>query len=422
MVNEANNPLVRAQAQVKTACDKLQLAPEVYELLKEPKRCIEVTIPVRMDDGTLRMFKGWRSAHCDAVGPAKGGIRFNPGVHVDEVKALSIWMTFKCSITGIPYGGGKGGVICDPLSMSDNELEQLSRGYVRGLYKYLGEKIDVPAPDVGTNGKIMSWMTDEYCRLTGDQLSLGTFTGKPVAFAGSLGRDDATGYGISVVTREACKKLGIDLTKAKVAIQGFGNVGSWTAEFVEKLGGTVVAVSEWDPTHGTYVVYNENGIKYADLMAEKMANRTLYDFAGATHLTMEEFWALDVDVLIPAALENSITEDVAKLIKTKLVVEAGNGPTTTEGEKILQEKGVTIVPDILSNAGGVTVSYFEWVQNLYGYYWSNEEVAEKEEIAMVNAFNALWDLKEEYNVSFREAAYMHSIKKIAEVMKLRGWY
>ena len=422
MVNEANNPLIRAQAQVKTACDKLQLAPEVYELLKEPKRCIEVTIPVRMDDGTLRMFKGWRSAHCDAVGPAKGGIRFNPGVHVDEVKALSIWMTFKCSITGIPYGGGKGGVICDPLTMSDNELEQLSRGYVRGLYKYLGEKIDVPAPDVGTNGKIMSWMTDEYCRLTGDQLSLGTFTGKPVAFAGSLGRDDATGYGISVVTREACKKLGIDLAKAKVAVQGFGNVGSWTVENIERLGGTVIAVSEWDPTHGTYVVYNENGLKYADLLAEKEKNRTLYDLPGAKNITMEEFWALDVDVLIPAALENSITEDVANVIKTKLIVEAGNGPTTTEGEKILTAKGVTIVPDILSNAGGVTVSYFEWVQNLYGYYWSNEEVAEKEEIAMVNAFNALWAIKEEYNVTFREAAYMHSIKKIAEVMKLRGWY
>jgi hypothetical protein len=422
MVNEANNPLIRAQAQVKTACDKLQLAPEVYELLKEPKRCIEITIPVRMDDGTLRMFKGWRSAHCDAVGPAKGGIRFNPGVHVDEVKALSIWMTFKCSITGIPYGGGKGGVICDPLTMSDNELEQLSRGYVRGLYKYLGEKIDVPAPDVGTNGKIMSWMTDEYCRLTGDQLSLGTFTGKPVAFAGSLGRDDATGYGISVVTREACKKLGIDLAKAKVAVQGFGNVGSWTVENIERLGGTVIAVSEWDPTHGTYVVYNENGLKYADLLAEKEKNRTLYDLPGAKNITMEEFWALDVDVLIPAALENSITEDVANVIKTKLIVEAGNGPTTTEGEKILTAKGVTIVPDILSNAGGVTVSYFEWVQNLYGYYWSNEEVAEKEEIAMVNAFNALWAIKEEYNVTFREAAYMHSIKKIAEVMKLRGWY
>lgn len=422
MVNEANNPLIRAQAQVKTACDKLQLAPEVYELLKEPKRCIEITIPVRMDDGTLRMFKGWRSAHCDAVGPAKGGIRFNPGVHVDEVKALSIWMTFKCSITGIPYGGGKGGVICDPLTMSDNELEQLSRGYVRGLYKYLGEKIDVPAPDVGTNGKIMSWMTDEYCRLTGDQLSLGTFTGKPVAFAGSLGRDDATGYGISIVTREACKKLGIDLAKAKVAVQGFGNVGSWTVENIERLGGTVIAVSEWDPTHGTYVVYNENGLKYADLLAEKEKNRTLYDLPGAKNITMEEFWALDVDVLIPAALENSITEDVANVIKTKLIVEAGNGPTTTEGEKILTAKGVTIVPDILSNAGGVTVSYFEWVQNLYGYYWSNEEVAEKEEIAMVNAFNALWAIKEEYNVTFREAAYMHSIKKIAEVMKLRGWY
>ena len=422
MVNEANNPLIRAQAQVKTACDKLQLAPEVYELLKEPKRCIEITIPVRMDEGTLRMFKGWRSAHCDAVGPAKGGIRFNPGVHVDEVKALSIWMTFKCSITGIPYGGGKGGVICDPLTMSDNELEQLSRGYVRGLYKYLGEKIDVPAPDVGTNGKIMSWMTDEYCRLTGDQLSLGTFTGKPVAFAGSLGRDDATGYGISVVTREACKKLGIDLAKAKVAVQGFGNVGSWTVENIERLGGTVIAVSEWDPTHGTYVVYNENGLKYADLLAEKEKNRTLYDLPGAKNITMEEFWALDVDVLIPAALENSITEDVANVIKTKLIVEAGNGPTTTEGEKILTAKGVTIVPDILSNAGGVTVSYFEWVQNLYGYYWSNEEVAEKEEIAMVNAFNALWAIKEEYNVTFREAAYMHSIKKIAEVMKLRGWY
>ena len=227
MANEMNNPLVRAQAQVKTACDKLGLEPEVYELLKEPKRCIEISIPVRMDDGSLKTFKGWRSCHCDAVGPAKGGIRFNPGVNVDEVKALSIWMTFKCSVTGIPYGGGKGGVICDPLSLSDNELEQICRGYVDGIYKYLGEKIDVPAPDVGTNGKCMSWMVDEYCKLTGEQ-SFGVLTGKPVPFHGSLGRDDATGYGISICVREACKKLGIDLTKAKVIVQGFGNVGSWT--------------------------------------------------------------------------------------------------------------------------------------------------------------------------------------------------
>lgn len=422
MANETNNPLVRAQAQVKAACDKLQLDPEVYELLKEPKRCIEINIPVRMDDGSLQMFKGWRSCHCDAVGPAKGGIRFNPKVNEDEVKALSIWMTFKCCVTGIPYGGGKGGVICDPLSLSDNEMEQICRGYVDGLYKYIGEKIDVPAPDVGTNGKYMSWMMDEYIKLTGGVQSLGTFTGKPVAFSGSLGRDDATGYGISVVVREACKKVGLDLTKSTVIVQGFGNVGSWTVENVEKLGGKIVAVSEWDPEHGTYVVYKKDGLTYAELAAEKAANRTLYGLAGAEHLTMEEFWALDVDIVIPAALENSITGEVAKTIKAKLVVEAGNGPTTIDGDAVFKENGVTLVPDILSNAGGVTVSYFEWVQNRYGYYWSTEDVAAKEEEAMVNAFNALWDLHEEYNVTVREAAYMHSIKKVAEVMKLRGWY
>ena len=384
-------------------------------------RVIEVSIPVKMDDGSIKTFKGFRSQHNDAVGPTKGGIRFHQNVSRDEVKALSIWMTFKCSVTGIPYGGGKGGIIVDPSTLSQGELERLSRGYIDGIYKLIGEKVDVPAPDVNTNGQIMSWMVDEYNKLTG-QSSIGVITGKPVEFGGSLGRTAATGFGVAVTAREAAAKLGIDMKKAKIAVQGIGNVGSYTVLNCEKLGGTVVAMAEWCKSAGSYAIYNENGLDGQAMLDYMKEHGNLLNFPGAKRISLEEFWASDVDIVIPAALENSITKEVAESIKAKLVCEAANGPTTPEADEVFAERGIVLTPDILTNAGGVTVSYFEWVQNLYGYYWSEEEVEQKEEIAMVKAFESIWKIKEEYNVTMREAAYMHSIKKVAEAMKLRGWY
>ncbi|HGM3508729.1 TPA: NAD-specific glutamate dehydrogenase [Clostridioides difficile] len=415
------NVFEMAQSQVKNACDKLGMEPAVYELLKEPMRVIEVSIPVKMDDGSIKTFKGFRSQHNDAVGPTKGGIRFHQNVSRDEVKALSIWMTFKCSVTGIPYGGGKGGIIVDPSTLSQGELERLSRGYIDGIYKLIGEKVDVPAPDVNTNGQIMSWMVDEYNKLTG-QSSIGVITGKPVEFGGSLGRTAATGFGVAVTAREAAAKLGIDMKKAKIAVQGIGNVGSYTVLNCEKLGGTVVAMAEWCKSEGSYAIYNENGLDGQAMLDYMKEHGNLLNFPGAKRISLEEFWASDVDIVIPAALENSITKEVAESIKAKLVCEAANGPTTPEADGVLAERGIVLTPDILTNAGGVTVSYFEWVQNLYGYYWSEEEVEQKEEVAMVKAFESIWKIKEEYNVTMREAAYMHSIKKVAEAMKLRGWY
>lgn len=420
-MDQNTNALLSAQNQVKKACDKLGLEKSVYELLKEPQRIIEISIPVKMDNGEVTVFKGYRAAHNDAIGPTKGGIRFHPAVTSDEVKALSIWMTFKCQVTGIPYGGAKGGVTVDVNKLSERELEQLSRGYVRGLYKYLGEKIDVPAPDVNTNGKIMSYMLDEYIKLTGNQ-SLGTFTGKPVEWGGSKGRTEATGYGVAIVTQKSCEKMNLKLSDAKIAVQGFGNVGSFTVKCLEDLGAKVAALGEYDRNKGTYALYNENGLSYKELKAFKEKNGTLLNYDKAKVISLEEFFKLDLDVLIPAALENAIDETVAQGIKAKIVVEAANGPTTPKADEILKDKGITVLPDILSNAGGVTVSYFEWVQNLQGYYWSEKEVAEKEKIAMENAFEAIWNIAEEEGVTHREAAYLLSIKKIATAMKLRGWY
>lgn len=411
------NVFEMAQAQVKNACDKLGMEPNVYELLKEPQRVIEVNIPVKMDDGSIKIFKGFRSQHNDAVGPTKGGIRFHPNVSLEEVKALSIWMTFKCSVTGIPYGGGKGGIIVDPSELSKGELERLSRGYIDGIYKLIGEKVDVPAPDVNTNGQIMAWMVDEYNKLTGTS-AIGTLTGKPVDFGGSKGRNEATGYGVAVTVREACKKMGI--TEPKVAVQGFGNVGAFTVKNIQKLGGKVVAMCEYDKEHGPYAIYDENGLDFQAMWDYKQEHKTLFGFAK--EIAIDDFWGADVDVVVPAALEKAIDVHQAELIKAKLVCEAANGPTTPAADEVLNKKGIVLTPDILTNAGGVTVSYFEWVQNLYGYYWGEKEVEEKEDIAMVDAFEALWKIKEEYNVTMREAAYMHSVKKVATAMKLRGWY
>ncbi len=409
------NPFLNAQKQVKTACDKLGLDPKVYEILKQPMKVLEVAIPVKMDDGSIRVFTGYRAQHNDAVGPTKGGIRFHQNVTRDEVCALSIWMTFKCSVTGIPYGGGKGGVIVDPSTLSQGELERLSRGYIQAIYKLIGAQVDVPAPDVNTNGQIMAWMVDEYNKLVG-RSELGVITGKPVEFGGSLGRNAATGFGVAVVAREAAKKVGIDFKGASIAVQGLGNVGSHTALNLQKLGGKIVAVCEWNGS-----IYDEKGLDINALVAYMKQNKKIVGFPGSKEITKAEFFALPVDILVPAALENQITAEVAETIKAKLVCEAANGPTTPDGDEVINKKGLLLTPDILTNAGGVTVSYFEWVQNLYGYYWTEKEVEEKEERAMVEAFNSIYAIKEEYNVSMREAAYMFSIKKVAAAMKVRGW-
>ncbi len=410
------NPLLAAQARVKSACDKLGMSANVYEILKNPARIVEVQIPVKMDDGTIKTFTGFRAQHNTALGPSKGGIRFHPMVSRDEVCALSIWMTFKCAVTGLPYGGGKGGIIVDPKTLSDGELERLCRGYVDAIYPILGEKSDVPAPDVNTNGQIMSWMIDEYIKLSGDN-SFGTFTGKPVELNGSLGRTRATGLGIAITIASALKTQNKDIHDAKIAIQGFGNVGSFTAKCAHDMGAKIVAIAEWNT-----ILFNENGLDIDALMEYKNKNAgSIKDFPGAKVISAEEFWSLDVDVLSPCAMENTINKDTAPLIKTNLIVEGANGPTTLEGEEILASRGVMIVPDILANAGGVTVSYFEWVQNRYGYYWPENEVEDKERVAMITAFDAIYKIKCEYNVSMREAAYMYSIKRVATAMKLRGW-
>lgn len=416
MSKEKLSPLRAAQEQIKIACGALGLEDGVYELLKEPQRVIEITIPVKMDNGSVKVFKGYRSLHNDSMGPGKGGVRFHPNVDLEEVKALSIWMTFKCGVTGIPYGGAKGGITVDPKTLSKAELERLSRGYIRGLYKYLGEKIDIPAPDVNTNSQIMAWMVDEYMMITGNS-ELGVITGKPLDFGGSQGRDEATGFGVALTVREMAKKIHINMSELNISIQGFGNVGSYTLKHVERLGARVVAVGLRNSA-----IYNEEGFKYKDLVEHLKANKGLTDFPKAKLISLKEFWGLGVDVLIPAAIENAITEENAGEINAKIIAEAANGPITPGADKILQKRDIIITPDILTNSGGVTVSYFEWVQNLYGYYWNEEEVVERQEKAMVDAFENIWKIKEEFDVDLRKAAYMYSVKKVADVMKLRGWY
>lgn len=410
------NPFENAQKQIKAACDKLGASPAVYEILKQPMQTFEVAIPVTMDDGTVRTFIGYRSQHNNAIGPFKGGIRFHQGVTMDEVKALSMWMTFKCGVVGLPYGGGKGGVVVDPNSLSQGELERLARGYARAIAPIIGEKTDIPAPDVGTNGQVMAWMVDEYQKITG-RFTPGVFTGKPVSFHGSLARTEATGYGVAWIARHAADQIGLELSGARVALQGFGNVGSYAAKYIAEQGVRIVAIA--DHTAG---LYNSGGFDIDALFEYVKANKVIKGFPGAEReFPKEEIVNWDVDILLPCALENVITVENAAGVKAKLVVEGANGPTTPEAEQILTEKGILVVPDILANSGGVIVSYFEWVQNLMGYSWSFDEVQAKQRSVMFKAFNEIWDLKEEYKVDMRTAAYMISIKRIADAMKLRGW-
>ncbi len=413
--------LKNAQSQIRIAVDKLGLPEDVYELLKEPQRVLEVSIPVKMDDGSIKTFKGYRAQHNNAVGPYKGGVRFHQNVDLDEVKALSIFMTFKCGVVGIPYGGGKGGVSVDPLELSSNELEQLARGYIDKTYKYLGDRIDIPAPDVGSNAQVMSWMLDEYEKIKGYQ-EPGIITGKPVLLGGSLGRTQATGVGIVEIAKCYLEKIDKKPKEASAAVQGFGNVGSFTCKSLQDEKIKVVSIAEFY-NGKAYAIYKEEGIDIDALMKFRESNKNLAEFEGVEIIDMARFWTLNVDLLIPAALENAIDAEIAKKIKAKAVIEAANGPTTIEADKIFKERNIFVTPDILTNAGGVTVSYFEWVQNLYGYFWSEEQVIKEAKATMRRAFENIWNLYKEYSdISMREAAYMYSIKVVADAMKLRGWY
>ena len=415
MAEKTLNVLEIARSQVKTACDRLGADPAVYEILKNPMRVLEVSFPVKMDDGTTRSFTGYRSQHNNACGPFKGGLRFHPAVCMDEVKALSTWMTFKCSVVGIPYGGGKGGMAIDPRDFSEGELERISRGFAKAIAPIIGEKEDIPAPDVNTNGQKMAWMLDEYSTVTGE-FQPGVFTGKPVDFYGSLARTEATGYGVATMAMEAAKKKGIDVSNVRVALQGFGNVGSYAGMYIEEAGAKVVAVEDHTGT-----IVNEAGIDMKALMDYNKEHRCIKGFPGADAVEGSVI-TMDVDVLMPCALENQITSANAGDVKAKIVCEGANGPTTPEADAILFANGVTLVPDILANSGGVTVSYFEWVQNLMRYNWTFEEVQDKQKALMVKAFEEIWSLAGEHGVDMRTAAYMMSIKRIADAMKLRGWY
>ena len=414
---ETLNPFEIARKQVKTACDRLNADPAVYEILKNPQRALEVSFPVKLDNGTVKTFTGYRSQHNNAVGPYKGGVRFHPNVNLDEVKALSIWMTIKCCVAGIPYGGGKGGVTLDPRDYSEAELERISRAYSEAISPLIGEKIDIPAPDVNTNGKIMSWMVDAYENIV-KKSAPGVFTGKPVEFGGSLARTEATGYGVNFAAVQALEKLGKDVKGATYAIQGFGNVGYHTGYYAHKAGAKVVAVSTVD-----VAIYNENGLDMEALFKEYQTNGFITNKAGyGKEISNAELLALDVDVLAPCALENQLTSENAGKVRAKIVVEGANGPTTPEADAILRQNGVLVVPDILANCGGVVVSYFEWVQNLQGYYWEFDEVQEKETVVLRRAFRDIWNLAQEYDVDLRTASYMMSIRRVEKAMKLRGWY
>ncbi|RHW36838.1 Glu/Leu/Phe/Val dehydrogenase [Lysinibacillus yapensis] len=408
------NLFTSTQDVIKEALNKLGYDEAMYELLKEPLRMLHVRIPVKMDDGTTQVFTAYRAQHNDAVGPTKGGVRFHPMVNEDEVKALSMWMTLKCGIVDLPYGGGKGGIICDPRQMSMRELERLSRGYVRAISQIVGPTKDIPAPDVFTNAQIMAWMMDEYSRM--DEFnSPGFITGKPIVLGGSQGRDRATAEGVTIVIEEAAKKRGIDIKGARVVIQGFGNAGSFLAKFMSDLGAKVIGISD---AHGA--LHDPNGLDIDYLLDRRDSFGTVTTLFENT-ITNQELLELDCDILVPAAIENQITAENAHNIKANIVVEAANGPTTSEATKILTDRGILLVPDVLASAGGVTVSYFEWVQNNQGYYWTAEEVREKLYKKMVDAFENVYTTATTRNINMRLAAYMVGVRRTAEASRFRGW-
>ncbi len=394
----------------------LNLEPGIWKILTHPKRQITVSCPIQMDNGEIEVFTGYRVQYNITLGPAKGGIRYHPGVTLDEVTALAAWMTWKCAVAHIPFGGGKGGVICDPTKMSKREIEALTRRYIAEIVDAIGPEKDVPAPDVNTNEQIMAWVMDTYSMHVG-HTTTSVVTGKPVELGGSLGRREATGRGVMIVTRESVKHLGFSLKGASVAVQGFGNVGSISAELLAEQGAKIVAVTDWKGG-----VYNSKGFDIKKLLAHLQQTKTVDGFPDAEPLASADLFTLDVDILIPAALENQITIDNAPGIKAKVVIEGANGPTTPDAHRHLHERGVFVVPDILANSSGVTTSYFEWVQDRYGYFWTEKEVNERLEAKMCEAFNAVLQTSLKYKVDMRTAAYIVAISRVATVTRMRGMY
>ena len=415
MADTSLNPFVRAQQSFKEAVETLGLEPAAYEILKQPMRTFEVAVPFIRDDGTLQVFTGYRVQHNDALGPTKGGLRFHPDVNADEVKALAMWMSVKCSLLGLPYGGGKGGIACDVDQLSEGEIERLSREYIRAVNLVIGPDKDIPAPDVSTNPQIMAWMVDEYSRIRGEN-TFGLITGKPLVIGGSKGRVEATGRGLVFATRQLAKEMGIEFSRSRVAVQGFGNVGPVAATIAYDMGASIVAVSDKDGG-----LYNASGIDIHDLLEYKRLNRNLAGYPKAEPITNEGLLELPVDILFPAALENQITADNAAKVQAKIVGEGANGPTTPEADSILFDKGVMVVPDVLGNAGGVTVSYFEWVQNQSRFYWSETEVNQRLEEYMARAMADMHRMHERYGVTLRKAAYLVATERLAQAMRVRGW-
>lgn len=393
----------------------LNLDEGIYESLKKPKRFLEVNIPIIMDNGNLKVFTGYRCQYNDVRGPTKGGIRYHWDVSASEVKALAAWMTWKCAVVDVPYGGGKGGVICNPKEMSDREIERLSRGFVAAIYKFIGPELDIPAPDVYTNPQIMGWMMDEFSKIR-QYYSPAVFTGKPLAIGGSLGRGDATAKGAWYTIREYIKYLKWDVKNTTSVVQGFGNAGAYISKFMYDQGSKIIAIS--DSQGG---IYNEKGLDPYKVLEHKKSTGSVTNFPGSKNITNEELLTLECDILCPSALENQITDKNAGKIKAKMIAELANGPVTPEADEILINKGIYQLPDFLCNAGGVTVSYFEWVQNLMNYYWTAEEVYEKLDKKMTKAF---WDVikaKEKHNIDMRTASYVVAIERIVDAMKARGF-
>jgi glutamate dehydrogenase (NAD(P)+) len=394
----------------------LGLDPGIWKILTNPKRQIIVSCPIQMDNGEIEVFTGYRVQYNITLGPAKGGIRYHPDVSLDEVTALAAWMTWKCAVAHVPFGGGKGGIVCDPTRMSRRELESLTRRYVAEIIDAIGPEKDVPAPDVNTNDQVMAWIMDTYSMHVG-HTSTAVVTGKPIEMGGSLGRREATGRGVMIVTREAAKHLGLDITKLTVAVQGFGNVGSVSADLLSKIGAKIVAVTDWKGG-----VSNPAGLDIEKMLEYSKQHKTIDGFPGGEPMDNDQLFSLDVDVLVPAALENQITEDNASVIKAKIVAEGANGPTTPEAHRQLHERGVFVIPDILANAGGVTTSYFEWVQDRHGYFWEEHEVNQRLEAKMMEAFHDVLQTSIKYKTDLRTAAYIVAISRVATVTKMRGMY